>query len=514
MRDAALSALPVLRRELLTLLRSRKAFWITAATVAATGLIPLLAWPESGSAAPSQVARDAFEAYCSTFLVALFLFVPGVAASSYTSERERGTYELLLATRLSPAGIFLGKLLSSIGLFLLLLAATLPMAAMLELLGGFEVSEFGRAFISMCTFTLITGAMGVVISIKSERTMAAVLVAYGATILLVLLVSLNEDSVPMLFRAWLLAALAGLSLGALRRSRSRARPRRSWQVDHGENQLGRVGPSKAWGYLNRRLLRFLEARLPERLNPVFTASVRSLAPWPAGSARAPDLIAGAGFLVPILLGTLLDPLTTAMVGAVVSASGLALVLPGLAALILIGEREPGKLDALRGTLLRAPQIISGKLQAVLLQGAGVLLPGILCCLVCGPFLLSSGRTPWGWTLPLLFLAASGAIALVSSGAGLLAAALSRAPLQALILAFLISVGYLLGPALFLGFHDRLSVALSPLSGFISMAWKIRQGIREIPFQLFYLSLGISVGLAVLQLALATALFARNWVRDR
>ena len=41
----------------------------------------------------------------------------------------------------------------------------------------------------------------------------------------------------------------------------------------------------------------------------------------------------------------------------------ATALPALASLTLAGEREPGKLDLLRGTLLRAGEVLGGKLLA-------------------------------------------------------------------------------------------------------------------------------------------------------
>ena len=68
------------------------------------------------------------------FLVALM--APTFAAGSITGEKERKTYELLLASPLRPSTILVGKLLSSLSYLVILIISSLPLMILCYLLGG------------------------------------------------------------------------------------------------------------------------------------------------------------------------------------------------------------------------------------------------------------------------------------------------------------------------------------------------------------------------------------------
>jgi hypothetical protein len=115
---------PILRREFVGLLRTRKVYWLTVLTVAGCGLLPLLWWPPGGSPMPSAAAHNAYLTYLAIAGAAILIAVPALAATSIAGERERRTYESLLATRVEPSAIVLGKVLVSALLLLLLGART------------------------------------------------------------------------------------------------------------------------------------------------------------------------------------------------------------------------------------------------------------------------------------------------------------------------------------------------------------------------------------------------------
>src|SRR2546422_449984 len=112
--EAAVSTSPILGREFVGLLRTRRVYWIAIFTIGGTSLVPLLFWPEDGSPTPFLNSHMAFEIYRSVFLLALFLFTPLVTSTAVTAEREKGTYELLLSSLLRPSGILMGKLLAAV----------------------------------------------------------------------------------------------------------------------------------------------------------------------------------------------------------------------------------------------------------------------------------------------------------------------------------------------------------------------------------------------------------------
>ena len=185
--DALDSTRPILRRELLGLLRSRMAFRVTLITVGVVSLIPLLNWPRSGEIVAFDRAGPLFTAYKWSFIAALLLFVPAVTAGSFSDEREAGTYDLLHASRIRPAGIVLGKLLSRTTFFLLLFAFTFPLVLILYFLGGFEFSEFFLTALQIVVLTIFLGVIGLWSSVRHSKTSRAIGEAFMLSLALLLI---------------------------------------------------------------------------------------------------------------------------------------------------------------------------------------------------------------------------------------------------------------------------------------------------------------------------------------
>ena len=72
---------------------------------------------------------------------------PTFAAGSITGEKERKTYELLLASPLRPGTILVGKLLSSLSYLVILIVSSLPLMILCYLLGGLLLSEITRSYL-------------------------------------------------------------------------------------------------------------------------------------------------------------------------------------------------------------------------------------------------------------------------------------------------------------------------------------------------------------------------------
>ncbi|MFO0953964.1 MAG: ABC transporter permease [Isosphaeraceae bacterium] len=172
---------PVLIRELLVNLRSHRAFVIQGCYVVFLAMLVYFYWPSGADASgqvSSGVARRLFELFFlgQFFLVALV--APSFAAGSITGEKERKTYEMLLASPLKPTTILIGKLLSSLSFLVLLIVSSLPLMILCFLLGGILLSEIARAYLILLLAAGTFGLMSVACSSYFRRTSSALVVSY------------------------------------------------------------------------------------------------------------------------------------------------------------------------------------------------------------------------------------------------------------------------------------------------------------------------------------------------
>lgn len=117
--------------------------------------------------------------------IALVAFLtPGITASVISGERERQTLNLLLITRISPAGVAVGKLLSAISYIVLLTVIALPLYSIVFFFGGVSMLEFIQAAGILLATTVTLGSIGLFCSALFKRTTVAILVTYGITFLL------------------------------------------------------------------------------------------------------------------------------------------------------------------------------------------------------------------------------------------------------------------------------------------------------------------------------------------
>jgi ABC-type transport system involved in multi-copper enzyme maturation permease subunit len=172
---------PVLTRELLVNLRSPRAFVLQFLYVVFLGAVVYFRWPSGGETASlvsSGMARQLFDLFFlgQFFLVALV--APTFAAGSITGEKERRTYEMLLASPLKPSTILVGKLLSSLSYLVILILSSLPLMILCFLLGGILLSEIARAYLVLILAAGTFGLMSVACSSFFRRTSSALVVSY------------------------------------------------------------------------------------------------------------------------------------------------------------------------------------------------------------------------------------------------------------------------------------------------------------------------------------------------
>jgi ABC-type transport system involved in multi-copper enzyme maturation permease subunit len=125
------------------------------------------------------------------------IVTPAVTAGAISGEKEKLTYEMLLATPLRPASIVWGKLLSALGYVFLLLLVSLPIASLVFFYGGITLTDMIKALVILAATAVTLGVVGVTLSAWLGRTVRATMLSYLCV--LILLIG------PLL--AWILAAV-------------------------------------------------------------------------------------------------------------------------------------------------------------------------------------------------------------------------------------------------------------------------------------------------------------------
>ena len=114
----------------------------------------------------------------------LLLLTPALTAGTISGERERQTLDMLLATKMRPMSILVGKLLSSMDIILTLVLSAMPTMAMVFLFGGIRILELFRMQVLLVLLGITVGAAGIFFSTVTSRTTAATIVSYIYTAVL------------------------------------------------------------------------------------------------------------------------------------------------------------------------------------------------------------------------------------------------------------------------------------------------------------------------------------------
>src|SRR6056297_701279 len=180
---------PVLQRELLVNLRTKKSFLLLAAYQIVLSLVVLAAWPSDQRLDLTNNPPSASKLVNLFFLgqyVIASLMAPSFAAGAISGEKERQTYEMLLASPMRPGAIVLGKMVASLLHLVLLVLASLPIIALCLPLGGVSLYEVIAAYFGLLMSVLLFGAIGIFCSSHFTRTSSSLVVSYLAILPLVL----------------------------------------------------------------------------------------------------------------------------------------------------------------------------------------------------------------------------------------------------------------------------------------------------------------------------------------
>ena len=202
---------PVLQRELLVNLRMTRAFVLLFAYVGLLGVVVYARWPAEQrlDLTTSEEAKDLVNLFFLGQYILTSLMAPSFAGGAIAGEKERRTYEMLLASPMRPGAIVLGKLLASLCHLAVLVFASLPIVMLCLPLGGVHWSEVLATYVAMAASVVTFGMICVAASSYFTRTVAAMVVSYlvilPVALFLVLFYQLSEELAW--FRLWMLAGV-------------------------------------------------------------------------------------------------------------------------------------------------------------------------------------------------------------------------------------------------------------------------------------------------------------------
>jgi ABC-type transport system involved in multi-copper enzyme maturation permease subunit len=449
---------PVLTRELLVNLRSTRAFLLQLGYVLFLCLMVYFPWPSGEGAAhlvSSGQSKRLFELFFlgQFFLVALM--APTFAAGTITGEKERKTYEMLLASPLEPMTILVGKLLSSLTYLVLLILSSLPLMILCFLLGGLLLSEIARAYLVLILAAGTFGLISVACSSFFRKTSSALVVSYLTVLPLALLCVVLIRTDDTVTRDWVSIAilppwcLAIWMVVAILVNRRLLRPpdvgsEGKEVVDEEEEMKYAIGvvidrdlfPDKLFAPAKRTDL------MPDGTNPVLDKELRSEI-FSQGTLMLRLVIQVSMLLSIPLMAFLLffRPEYAAYYVSYVLVFNL-LVGPVFSAGSITQERERQTLGLLLTTLLRPGKIIFAKLLASL--RVSTVLTFLLTEQLLLAYLLIPELRDRFLTL-FEFLAIIAATCVITSTVGLFCSSLTRRTSRAMIFTYLTLLVLFVGP---------------------------------------------------------------------
>ena len=172
---------PVLQRELISNLRAPRAFLLMLVYQIALASVVLIAYPRdtkidlSRESASAQRLVDFF--FVGQFAIAS-LMAPSFTAGAITGEKERKTYEMLLASPLRPWIIVSGKLIAALAHLVVLVSGSLPIIMLCLPLGGVSIYELLAAYVGLLSAIFLFGSISMYCSSYFKRTSASLVVSY------------------------------------------------------------------------------------------------------------------------------------------------------------------------------------------------------------------------------------------------------------------------------------------------------------------------------------------------
>ena len=127
----------------------------------------------SSAFASTAIGQGIFAALLMLMTLQVVFLAPSSTAGAISLEREKQTLELLITTPISSVAIVIGKLLSALVYVFLLIAASIPLMAVVFVYGGVAPEDVVSGYIVLVAAALGLGSFGLMCSSLVKRTTAA-----------------------------------------------------------------------------------------------------------------------------------------------------------------------------------------------------------------------------------------------------------------------------------------------------------------------------------------------------
>jgi ABC-type transport system involved in multi-copper enzyme maturation permease subunit len=154
----------------------------------------------------AAIGQEMFAGLIMLETLLVVLLAPAFTAGAISLEREKQTLDLLVATPISSLAIVVGKLFSALTYVFILIAASVPLTALVFVFGGVAPDDVVRAYIVLVVTAIGLGSFGLFCSTVIRRTQAATVV----TVFGVLAMTLGS-----VFFVTFWGAVAGVRVGDL-----------------------------------------------------------------------------------------------------------------------------------------------------------------------------------------------------------------------------------------------------------------------------------------------------------
>lgn len=183
---------PILIKDLRSRMRGARAYillTIYLIILAGVTLLLYVAVAESTGSdlnAGRQIGRALFFTIATVALIEVCLITPVLTSGSIAGEKERQTYDLLVASLLTPWQIVWGKLASALAFALLLIVAVVPVMSLAFLFGGVGLTEVLIAIVGLVTTAILYATIGLFWSALMQSSLGATSFAIGTVIVILL----------------------------------------------------------------------------------------------------------------------------------------------------------------------------------------------------------------------------------------------------------------------------------------------------------------------------------------
>jgi ABC-type transport system involved in multi-copper enzyme maturation permease subunit len=140
----------------------------------------------SGAFASALVGQEVFGALVLVETLLVVFLAPAFTSGAISLEREKQTLDMLVATPISSLAIVVGKLFSALAYVFLLIAASIPLTAMVFVFGGVSPDDVLHAYAVLIVTAIGLGSLGLFISAVMQRTQGATVVTFFTVLFLAL----------------------------------------------------------------------------------------------------------------------------------------------------------------------------------------------------------------------------------------------------------------------------------------------------------------------------------------